>query len=173
MYSDSLKPTLEAAAAAIGMKAEWLNNVIALESSWNAGAYNAVSGAVGLIQFMPRTLKNMGLLSAGLSESVPDTGLVPASVKDAVKNEFLAKFPSAEAQLKGPIVAYLRSWKPFPTEQSAYMAIFYPAYRYVSPDTVFPASVRAQNPGIDTVSDYVSAVKKKSNSKPWWKRVFR
>lgn len=169
----AIKAALAKAAQTLGMQETWLHNVIALESAWNPYAVNAISGAVGLIQFMPRTLMGMGILSPALAEAIPDSGGVPPSVKDAVKNEFLAKYPTAVAQLTGPVIQYLRSWKPFPTEQSAYMAVFYPAYRYVSPDTLFPEHVRAQNPGIFTVSDYVSAVKKKSSGRKWWQRLFR
>lgn len=168
----SLLPALNAAAAAIGMNPAWLQNVITLESGWDPRAVNASTGAVGLIQFMPRTLKSLGLLSAPLANTIPATGSVPSEVKEAVADEFFAKFPNAESQLGGPVVQYLKQWKPYPTEQSAYMAVFYPAFRFVAPDTAFPAAVQAQNPGIDTVASYVDLVKKKSKPKPAWKRLF-
>lgn len=156
---------LLAAAYAIGINPTWLANVISLESDGNPRAYNPVSGAVGLIQFMPRTLKDMGLLSAAMASRIPATGAVPDAVKTDVKNEFLARYPDSASQLRGPVVRYMKQWAPFPTEQSAYMAVFYPAYRYVSPDTTFSSSIQKQNPGIYTVADYVSLVKKKSQPK--------
>ncbi len=169
----SLFPALNAAAAALGMNPAWLQNVITLESGWDPQAMNASSGAVGLIQFMPRTLKGMGLLSASVAALVPATGAVPSEAKDAVADDFFSKYPTAESQLAGPVVQYLKQYKPYPTEQSTYLAVFYPAYRFVSPDTAFPAAVQAQNPGIDTVQSYVDLVKKKPKSRPFWKRLFR
>lgn len=159
-----LQPYLDSAAYAIGMRSAWLQNVIALESGWDPAAYNATTGAAGLIQFIPRTLKGMGLVSPSLSEQIPATGAVPQDIKEAVANEFFLKYPTAEAQLQGPVVQYLKQYKPYPTEQSAYLAVFYPAYRYASPDTTFPAAVQNANPGIDTVADYVDLVKKKSQT---------
>lgn len=173
MFDAALEVPLERAAQEIGMNKEWLRNVIALESSWRWNAYNPVSGAVGLIQFIPRTLKDLGLLSPSLAMEIPATGAVSEATKQKVREEFLAKYPNAVAQLAGPVVRYMRIWRPFPTEQSAYLAVFYPKFRYSSPDTPFPDSVRKANPGIDTVGDYVTAVKKKSNSETWWRRVLR
>lgn len=148
-------------ASAIGMQSQWLYNVIALESAWKPHAYNKTSGATGLIQFIPRTMKDMGLLSKELAAKIPAKGTLPEELKQAAKAEFLAKYPDAVSQLRGPVKQYLSMWKPFPTEQAAYMAVFYPAYRYVPPDTVFSETVQKQNPGIKTVGDYVAAVKKK------------
>src|SRR3954466_5436619 len=102
-------------AAALGMQPDWLYNVIALESSWNPSAYNP-SGAVGLIQFMPKTLKGLGLLSPALAAQIPD-GAVPEDVKQLVRHEFLMKYPNVESQLLGPVVLYFKGYRPFPTEQ--------------------------------------------------------
>lgn len=173
MFNASLTPILNAAAATIGMNPAWLQNVIALESGWDARAMNASSGAVGLIQFMPRTLKGMGLLSSTVGDLIPALGAVPSEAKEAVADEFFAKYPTAESQLQGPVVQYLKTYRPYPTEQSAYLAVFYPSYRFVSPDTPFPAAVRAQNPGIDTVQSYIDLVKKKSRPERFWRRLFR
>lgn len=153
--------TLEAVAANIGMKPEWLNAVITLESGWNPNAYNSVSGATGLIQFIPRTMKDLGILSPSLASQIPPKGALSASLKSQARFEFLAKYPTTEAQLQGPVRQYLRQYGPYTTEQSAYLAVFYPAYRNEPLGTVFPDSVRAANPGINTVGDYVAAVKKK------------
>lgn len=137
-----------------------LHALIQAESAWNPAAYNR-SGAVGLIQFMPQTLKDYGLLSASLAEQVPTRGAVPEAVKQAVRREFLSKWPTADAQLRGPVLTYFSRYKPFPTRQSLYLSVFYPAYRNVAPDTAFPSIVQAQNPGINTVQDYVNHVEKR------------
>jgi hypothetical protein len=161
MFFDSYEAALRDAAVSLGMPRDWLFNVINLESNWSADAYNG-SGAVGLIQFMPATLKGMGLLSPSVSGLIPSDGPVPEGVKQLVKTEFLAKWPDAIAQLNGPVRQYFKPMRPFPTEQSVYMAVFYPKFRTASLDTVFPANVQAQNPGIDTVGDYVALVQKKA-----------
>ncbi len=155
MFSSSYEPTLVSVAKALGMERDWLYNVVRLESGWSPTAYNP-SGAVGLIQFMPKTLKDLNLLSSSLAARVPFTGPVPEAVKQAVRAEFLAKYPDVESQLQGPVLLYFRRYRPYPDAQSVYMTVFYPAYRTVSPDTVFPGQVQAQNPGIVTVADYVA-----------------
>jgi len=153
-------PALLDIAQALKASPEDLNALIQAESGWNPAAYNK-SGAIGLIQFMPQTLKDYGLLSAALSEKVPTKGPVPENVKAEVKAEFLAKWPTVEAQLRGPVLTYFNRYKPYPTRQSLYLAVFRPTWRYYAPDTVFPADVRAQNPGINTVADYVAFVERK------------
>lgn len=178
MWSETYRAPLIQVANAIGANPEDLRALIAFESSWNPKAYNR-SGAVGLIQFMPQTLKDMGYLPGALSAKVPayGQGAVPESIKQEVRNWFTATYPDATAQLLGPVLSYFLSGKPYPTLQSLSMKVFYPAYRNVTPDTLFPVSVRNANPGIDTVGDYVAHVKKKSNLRtglpPWLSRVFR
>jgi hypothetical protein len=162
MYSATYDDVLSQAAQALGMDLNFLYNVIMAESGWSPSAYNASSGAVGLIQFIPRTLLSMNLLSADLAARIPASGAVPDDVKRDVAQEFLMKYPTVTAQLLGPILQYFKPYRPFPTEQSVYLTVFYPAYRSNPLDTIFPANVQAQNPGITTVGDYVDFVKKKS-----------
>ena len=159
------------AAQAIGVNPDWLKFQVAAESAWNPFAFNKLSGATGLIQFMPRTAKGMNIVSLAVAARIPSEGPVPEDVKQAFYKDFIAKFPTVEAQLLGPVVAYYKMWRPFPTEQSFYLSTFYPKYRNSAPDTVFPDSVQAQNPGIKTVGDYVAYVKKKSNSKGFWRNL--
>lgn len=162
-YNKSFEPTLNKVAAALKMNPAWLYNVIMLESAWNPAAYNS-SGAVGLIQFMPKTLKDYGMLSTQLAAKIP-TGKVPEAVKQEVKTEFLAKYPSVISQLEDPVLKYFKRYRDYPTEQSVYMTVLYPAYRSASLETVFAADVQAQNPGIKTVGDYVALVKSKAKSR--------
>ncbi len=161
MFSNSYENALQAAADALGMERDWLYNVIAEESSWNPAAYNS-SGAVGLIQFMPKTLKGLGLVSIQLADQI-GSGPVPEAVKQAVRQEFLAKYPDTESQLAGPVRAYFRPYGPFDSAQSVYMTVLYPSYRNKSLDTALPANVQAANPGIETVGDYVAAVESRGS----------
>ncbi len=163
MYSSDYDSVLNAVAASLGMNPAWLYNVISLESNWDPDAYNK-SGAVGLIQFMPKTLKDYGMLSTQLAAKIP-TGTVPEAVKQEVRNEFLAKYPDVVSQLQGPVQKYFKRYGSYPTEQSVYMTVLYPAYRNASLDTPFDAAVQAQNPGIKTVGDYVALVQSRANSR--------
>lgn len=163
MLDSKIIESLNRVAAALGMNPAWLSNVIMNESSWNPKAYNK-SGAVGLIQFMPKTLKDYGLLSVQLAAKIPAGKTpVPENVKQEVKAEFLSKYPDAISQLEGPVVQYFKRYKGYPTEQSVYLTVFYPSYRNASLDTVFDADVQAQNPGIKKVGDYVAMVQSRAN----------
>jgi len=162
MYNKTFDYALDSTASLLGMNREWLYNVIMMESSWNPAAYNK-SGAVGLIQFMPKTLKDFGLLSPALAARIPN-GPVPEDVKQAVRKEFLSKYPDVVSQLFGPVTTYFKRYRSYPTEQSVYMTVLYPKYREASLDTVFSATVQAQNPGIKTVGDYVAKVKSRART---------
>lgn len=168
MFFPAYENPLVQTAMHLGMSREWLYNIIALESGWNADAANK-SGAVGLIQFMPCTLKDMGVLSTSLANQIPPeacTSPPSATLSDALKQkikaDFLAKYPNVESQLAGPVLQYFSRYRPFPTEQSVYLAVFLPAFRNKSLDTAFPDWVRKGNPGIDTVGDYVALVQKRA-----------
>lgn len=121
---------------------DWLYNLINFESGWNPLAKNPISGARGLIQFTHTTAKELGYVDA---------------------NDLVEKNKDISSQLLFPVLQYLLKYKPFPTEQSLYLAVFYPAYRYKEPSTQFPDSVKKYNPSIDTIQDYVNLVKKKEN----------
>lgn len=163
MYSKEFDYALDSQAAVLGMNREWLYNVITLESGWNPAAYNK-SGAVGLIQFMPATLKDFGLLSPTLAAQVPKNAPVPEAVKQAIRKEFLAKYPNVQSQLFGPVTTYFKRYRSYPTEQSVYMTVFYPAYRDSAMSQPFSAAVQAQNPGIKNVGDYVALVQSRARN---------
>lgn len=143
------------AAADLGIyDGAWLWSLIAFESGFDPQARNSNSGARGLIQIMPTTARDMFGMSA-----------------DAL----IDAFPDFESQIKNVVVPYLSRYKPFPTEQSLYMSVFYPAARNVPPDTTFRALYQknaginweqkytifeTQNPGIKTVRDYINYVKR-------------
>ena len=128
---------LREVAAALGTTEDKLAALVEFESEWDPQASNPRSSAKGLLQFMDLTAREMGFASS--------RALVDA-------------FPDVESQLRGPVLWYLRPMAPFHTLQSLAMAVFYPAFRNASPDTVFPFKVRQANPGIVTVSDYVRHV---------------
>ena len=126
--------------------AAWLYSLISFESGLNPLATNKLSGARGLIQIMPSTAKTMFGMSA-----------------DAL----IEQFPDFESQVKNVVVPYLSRYKPFSTQQSLYLAVFYPAARSVPLDTTFKSLYNndvkysvfeKQNPGIVTVKNYIDYV---------------
>ncbi len=161
-YSPTLQTPLATAAARLGIPdPAWLRSLIQAESGWNARAYNASSGATGLIQWIPRVMRDFGFLPSAVSSKIPASGALTDALKKEVSAAFLTRYPDAEKQLLGPVVDYLARYKPYPTEKSLYLAVFFPAYRGKSLDTPFPDSVKAANPGISTVGDYVAFVQSK------------
>lgn len=71
----------------------------------------------------------------------------------------VTKHPDRSAQLTGPVYDYLKPMMPFSTvPQDLYMAVFYPKARKWPPNTEFSESVKAVNPGIKTVKDYIDKV---------------
>lgn len=136
----------------MGINPQWLDALIAHESRWNplavsSSPYNAKAVrekgeapryAKGLIQFIDSTAQGMGF-------------------RDSL--DLINKYPSVETQLEGPVFDYLFPMRPFPTEQSLYLAVFYPKARTWDLSRSFPDSVKIANPGINTVADYVNRVR--------------
>jgi hypothetical protein len=136
------------------MQPEWLYKVIQFESGWNPTqrAYEPLNAAQiaadpsiapvyaeGLIQFTPDTARSLGFADA---------------------HDLVTQFPDAESQLSNPVFNYFKQYAPFPTAQSVYLTVFYPAARNWAPDKQFPDSVKASNPGINTPQDYVNFVER-------------
>lgn len=127
----------------LGVKPRTFAALIEFESRWNAIIKNPTSSARGLIQFMTSTARDMGYQDS---------------------EDLVLQYPTAEAQLRGPVLDYLRPMAPFRDKpprldgQSLFMAVFYPAARRWNPDRPFPQRVQAANPGIVTVRDYVEHV---------------
>jgi len=132
-------------ASRLGVPPDALDKLINFESKWNPLARNPISGARGLIQFMHSTAKTLGFKNA---------------------DELVEKYPTIENQLYGPVLTYLSQFKPFgnPFPQSLYLSVFYPAFRRMPLDTLFPDAVQKSNPGIKYVGDYVAKVEKKNFS---------
>lgn len=137
----SIENTLLEVSSKLGVSANDLQKLIMFESGFNPLATNKYTGARGLIQFMPDTAKDLGFKNS---------------------DDLVKRYPSAEAQLKGPVLNYLSKYKPFTNNQSLYMAVFYPKYRNVPIDTAFSDSIRKVNPGINFVSDYINLVEKRN-----------
>jgi len=128
---------LQDTANALSVPVEWLYRLIKFESGFNPRVKNPYSSARGLIQFTDGTARALGY-------------------KDS--SDLVDKNRTIERQLRSPVLKYLSQYAPYPTAQSLYMAVFYPSFRYVSPDTLFTDTVRSVNPGIARVSDYVNKV---------------
>jgi len=139
-------------ATLLGVDPSWLSAVISLESSGNPLAKNPYSSARGLIQVMDKTAQ--------------DTFGYPDSLS------LINDFPDFDSQMDNVVYMYLKQFMPYTTKQSFYMAVFFPAARFVDPSTTFQslyekyytdadkeyAKFKAGNPGIVTVADYVRKV---------------
>lgn len=137
---------------------QWLQDMIYFETAGtnDPKIKNMGSSARGLIQFMDSTARAMGY---------------------AGSDDLVNKYPTFEAQLKGPVYDYLKPYSPYVKESDLYMAVFYPAARKYPTDTTFkeifrdrgaPATGRgsyaafiAVNPKIYSPAHYVALVKKK------------
>jgi hypothetical protein len=134
--TDNEKGILDTIALQLGVSTDDLFKLIKFESKWNPQAKNPFSSARGLIQFTDKTAAALGF-------------------KDSL--DLVTHNPTISDQL--PIVKrYLDPFKPFANKQELYLSVFYPGWRKRKPDTLFPASVRKVNPGIDRIADYVNRV---------------
>jgi hypothetical protein len=141
-------------AGKLGMASQWLDGVIALESSYNPKAMNptpynkarvdkygeAPKYARGLIQFIDETAQELGFENS---------------------KDLIDRLPDFASQMDGAVYPYFRKKMPFTSEQDVYMSVFYPKYRKVAPTTLFPDTVRDVNPGINTPADYIALVNKR------------
>jgi len=138
MITAKAQGAIQKVADGLGIPFQWLFDLIRHESGGEPQAKNPYSSARGLIQFTDSTAQALGYKSS---------------------LDLVEKNKTAEKQILGPVKKYLAKFAPFPSEQSLYMSVFFPAYRNVSPQTYFPANVRAVNPGINTPQDYINKVK--------------
>jgi hypothetical protein len=118
----------------LGIQPEWLANVIVLESQWNPKAVNTISGASGLIQFMPKTAQELGTTVARIRAMSATQQL------ELAKRYFLLPRIRNKGRLR--------------SQQDVAMAIFYPAAIGKPSSWVFPKIVRDVNP-VTTVHDYM------------------
>jgi hypothetical protein len=126
-------------ASKYGVAASVLVGLIQEESGWKPSIKNPLSSARGLIQFIDSTAKQLGFSSS---------------------LDLVTQYPDADSQLLGPVQKYFDMYAPFPSKEAFILSVLYPAWRNKSLSTVLPDSVRAVNPGISTLGDYVSRVLK-------------
>ena len=127
--------SLDALATSLGVNSKDLLVLINFESGWNPAAKNAITGARGLIQFMPDTARALGFRDA---------------------DDLVSQYSTRKAQLDGPVRQYFQKLRPFTgSAQDLFMSVFYPIARKWSLSQPFPAFVQKANPGIMTPLDYV------------------
>lgn len=124
----------------LGTNPEWLDALINFET---AGTYN------------PK-IKNPRSSARGLIQVIDATAVSDFNMPDSLS--LIRKYPTFNEQMENVVYPYLAKYAPFASKQELYMAVFYPKYRRVSPDTIFPEKVREVNPNITTVQDYVDFV---------------
>jgi hypothetical protein len=127
-------------AAKLSADPAWLDAVINFETggTYDVFAKNPISGAMGLIQVTNSTAQ----------------GEFGAANTQALSNSY----PDFDQYMDNVVYPYLRKYAPYRSKQELYMAVFYPAYRKVDPQTRFPADVTLQNPGLRIVQDYMNFV---------------
>lgn len=134
-------------AGKLGVPPGWLYALINFETAgtWDPAIKNPRSSARGLIQFLDATAANLGY-------------------RDSL--DLVTKHATIESQLRGPVLAYLKPFGPFNSEQEFYFSVFLPKYRRASLDTVIyandperQAKFRAANPGVLTVGDYYNKLR--------------
>lgn len=127
-------------AARLGVPASWLDALINFETggTYDVFARNPHSGAMGLIQVTNTTARS----EFGVSDTL----------------ELSNTFSTFESYMDNVVYPYLSKYAPFQSRQEFYMAVFYPKFMDVPPDTAFPAYVQKANPGIVTVQDYMNFV---------------
>ena len=135
--NSSDKATLETIARKLGLSPKKLYLLINFESRFNPNAKNPHSSARGLIQFIDSTSQRLGY-------------------KNSL--DLVQKNPTIKNQLEGPVYEYLKWYKPYLTDQSLFMAVFYPKARKWSKFRQFPDHVKKVNPGINTPADYIKKV---------------
>lgn len=122
---------------ALNVPPKKLSILINFESRWDPQALNKISGARGLIQFIPSTAKRMGFHNS---------------------LDLVTRYPTIKSQLEGPVYSYLKAFKPFKNDQSLFFSVFYPKARTWPLYKRFPLNVRKSNPGINTPADYMRKV---------------
>ena len=127
--------TISVTADLLEIQPAWLENVMWIESRLRPDAVNPVSGATGLIQFMPATAAALGTSTEALKKMSFDEQM-----------EF--------------VYLYLRPWKgKMKSQVDVYLAVFFPAAidkddNYVlQTSKLSPALIAKQNPAYDLNKD--------------------
>lgn len=131
------------AADFVGGSGVHLARVMWAESRMKPDAVNPTSGATGLIQFMPTTAAKLGTTTAALR------GMTFLQQMRYV-TDYLIKVADGE-------------WVPgvegtLDTQFKMAASVFYPAWMNRDPSTPLPQNVKAANPGIGTMGQYLDFV---------------
>jgi hypothetical protein len=138
MITSTERGSLTVIADRLGVPFQDLYDLINFESGFNPQSKNINSSARGLIQFTDKTAISLGYKNSA---------------------DLVSKNPTIIDQL--PIVErYLMQFMPFPSRQSLFMAVFYPAARTWPITAEFPQFVLDSNPGIRTIADYMKKTSK-------------
>lgn len=127
---------LRGIALRLNVNPQYLYDLIDFESRWNPKAKNPKSSARGIMQWINARARDLGYADSA------------ALVREN---------PTVEKQML-IVEKDLSRYKPFPTIQSLFMSVFYPAAKNWPPNKEFPDSVKKANPGIETPQDYVNFV---------------
>ena len=130
-----MQPKTAIVADMLGIRPEWLENVMWIESRLNPRAVNKTTGATGLIQFMPATAKSLGTTTEELLEMDFDRQM-------------------------DYVYMYLRPYRDKMSSQvDVYLAVFFPV-AIGKPDSyvlqtakLSPAIIAKQNAGYDLNKD--------------------
>lgn len=130
-------------ARAIGVPARWLADLISFESAgFDAQAVNPISGASGLIQFMPATARELGTTVEAIRQ------LSAVEQLPLVRKYFELPRIKQHGELRSRL--------------DLYMAVFYPRAIGQGPGFTFSPTVQAANPGIATAGDYRDYVNRRA-----------
>lgn len=140
---------IEGTARRYGFPPEWLSNLIGFETAgtFSPAIQNPISGATGLIQFMPSTARDLGVTTAQLKQM-----------------SFRQQWQYVEAYLNGKMRSVASKGlyntstgrvTPKFTQTDLFMLIFYPVSAG-NPNYRFPDNVIRANNGISTPREYTN-----------------
>lgn len=138
-------------ATLLSVPPQWLDGILCFESNYNPQAKNPIPYNKKAVEEGRETPE----YARGLIQFIDDTAIELGYINSY---ELIKALPDFDTQMDLAVFPYLQKFMPFRSEQDFYMAVFYPAYRKVSPATEFSAMIKNVNPGIVTVQDYIDKV---------------
>jgi hypothetical protein len=111
--------------------------LVSYESGFNPKIKNPESSARGLIQWIDSRARELGYSGSA---------------------DLVARHPTVESQLLGPVVRDLSRYKPFPTFEKLVASVFYPA-AVDDYDKPLRPSESAINAGMRTVQEYANRIR--------------
>lgn len=137
---------LKETAKTLGVRPEWLYNLIEFESMWNPQAKSKSGSAKGLMQWT-----NIGTQSKGLE-----------SYKFETSADLIERYPTRLAQIKHIVKDYLKAYMPFNTEYALYMVTLAPRYKDHPLHSPLSDTIQKNNKGIKTPADYVNKIRSRA-----------